>query len=139
MEMDRSDDILYVGFMHPLKGTNNFISYVNNNPDKAFKVAAWGDNKYEDFMRSASNVNFLGKIDYVEMPVLYNTHKQMYYKPEFDEPFCRAVGEALMCGVSILGDSDKIGSLHMLQEDPTNFADKCNQASQNFWEILECL
>ena len=139
MEMDRSDDILYVGFMHPLKGTNNFISYVNNNPDKTFKVAAWGDNKYEDFMRNTSNVNFLGKVDYMDMPALYNMHKQMYYKPDFDEPFCRAVGEALMCGVGILGDPDNIGSLHMLKEDPVNFAHKCNKAAQTFWEILECL
>lgn len=139
MEMDRSNDILYVGFMHPLKGTNNFISYVNNNPDKTFKVAAWGDNKYEDFMRNAPNVNFLGKVDYMDMPALYNMHKQMYYKPDFDEPFCRAVGEALMCGVGILGDPENIGSLHMLKEDPANFADKCNKAAQTFWEILECL
>ena len=36
MELERKDDILYVGFMHPLKGTNNFISYVNNNPDNRF-------------------------------------------------------------------------------------------------------
>jgi len=137
MELERKDDILYVGFMHPLKGTDNFISYVNNNPGNSFTVAGWGDNRYEDFMRHRSNVNFLGKIDYADMMQLYNTHKQMYYKPEFDEPFCRAVGEALMCGVSVIGDSDKIGSLHMLKEDPVNFADKCNRASETFWEILE--
>jgi glycosyltransferase involved in cell wall biosynthesis len=137
MELERKDDILYVGFMHPLKGTDNFISYVNNNPGNSFTVAGWGDNRYEDFMRHRSNVNFLGKIDYADMMQLYNTHEQMYYKPEFDEPFCRAVGEALMCGVSIIGDSDKIGSLHMLKEDPVNFADKCNRASETFWEILE--
>jgi glycosyltransferase involved in cell wall biosynthesis len=139
MELERKDDILYVGFMHPLKGTNNFMNYVINNPDKSFTVAGWGDNKYEDFMRNTSNVNFLGKIDYADMMVLYNTHKQMYYKPEFDEPFCRAVGEALMCGVHIIGDSDKIGSLHMLKEDPINFAKKCNDAAKTFWETLECL
>ena len=137
MELERKDDILYVGFMHPLKGTDNFISYVNNNPGNSFTVAGWGDNRYEDFMRHRSNVNFLGKIDYADMMQLYNTHEQMYYKPEFDEPFCRAVGEALMCGVSIIGDSDKIGSLHMLKEDPVNFADKCNRASEIFWEVLE--
>ena len=88
-------------------------------------------------MISEPNVNFLGKIDYVDMVQLYNSHKQMYYKPEFDEPFCRAVGEALMCGVKIIGDSDKIGSLHMLEEDPVNFASKCNHAAKTFWEILE--
>jgi len=137
MELERKDDILYVGFMHPLKGTDNFINYVINNKDKTFKVAGWGDSRYEDFMKNTSNVNFLGRLDYADMMQLYNTHKQMYYKPEFDEPFCRAVGEALMCGVSIIGDSDKIGSLHMLREDPINFADKCNKAAQTFWEILE--
>ena len=137
MELKRKDDILYVGFMHPLKGTDNFINYVINNKDKTFTVAGWGDNRYEDCMISEPNVNFLGKIDYVDMVQLYNSHKQMYYKPEFDEPFCRAVGESLMCGVEIIGDSDKIGSLHMLEEDPLNFASKCNDAAKTFWEILE--
>jgi glycosyltransferase involved in cell wall biosynthesis len=137
MELERKDDILYVGFMHPLKGTDNFINYVTNNTDKTFTVAGWGDSRYEDFMNNTSNVNFLGKIDYADMIQLYNSHKQMYYKPEFDEPFCRAVGESLMCGVEIIGDSDKIGSLHMLEEDPLNFASKCNDAAKTFWEILE--
>lgn len=135
--LQRSKDILYIGFMHPLKGTDNFINYVNNNPDKNFKVAGWGDKRYEDFMRNTSNIKFIGKIDHSKMPELYNTHTQMYYKPEFDEPFCRAVGEALMCGVDIIGGSDKIGSLHMIKEDPINFASKCNNAAKNFWEILE--
>jgi len=45
----------------------------------------------------------------------------------------------LMCGVEIIGDSDKIGSLYMHEEDPVAFANKCNDAAQNFWEILECL
>lgn len=139
LKIPRSEDILYVGFMHPLKGTDNFINYVNNNPDKTFKVAAWGDQKYENFMNSSPNVSFLGKIDYVEMPELYNTHKQMYYNPEFDEPFCRAVGEALMCGMEIIGGSEKIGALHMCREDPDGFANKCMFAAPEFWEILECL
>lgn len=135
--LKRSDDILYVGFMHPLKGTDNFISYINNNPDKTFKVAGWGDKRYEDFMRNTPNVKFLGKVGYADMPILYNTHKQMYYNPEFDEPFCRAVGEAILCGVEIIGGSDKIGSIHMYNEDQTYFADKCHHAANRFWEILE--
>ncbi len=139
MELERKDDILYVGFMHPLKGTDNFINYIINNKDKTFTVAGWGDSRYEDCMVSEPNVNFLGKIDYVDMVQLYNSHKQMYYNPDFDEPFCRAVGEALMCGVDIIGDSNKIGSLHMYQDDPASFADKCDNAAKTFWEILECL
>ena len=139
MELERKDDILYVGFMHPLKGTDNFINYVTNNTDKTFTVAGWGDGRYEDFMKSTSNVKFLGRLDYADMMKLYNNYSHMYYKPEFDEPFCRAVGEALMCGVSIIGDSDKIGSLHMLGEDPVSFTDKCDNAAKTFWEILECL
>jgi glycosyltransferase involved in cell wall biosynthesis len=139
MELNRNDDILYAGYMHPLKGTDNFIEYVKNNPDKQFRVAAWGEDKYESFMRNAPNIYFLGEVDYDDMPTLYNMHKQMYYNPVFDEPFCRAVGEALMCGVGIIGGSNKIGSLHMYKEDPVNFAPKCNHAAKNFWEILECL
>lgn len=135
----RKNDILYVGFMHPLKGTGNFIDYVNKNPDKKCVVAGWGGIEYENFMHEKENINFLGKVAYEKMPSLYNSYKLMYYNPEFDEPFCRSVGEALCCGMKIIGNSNKIGSLHMYNEDPGMFRTRCAEAEENFWEKIECL
>ena len=66
----------------------------------------------------------------------YNTIESLYYNPVCNEPFCRAVGEALMCGTQIVGGSDRIGSLYMFNED-RDFRDKCINAATNFWSIIE--
>ena len=66
----------------------------------------------------------------------YNTIESLYYNPVCNEPFCRAVGEALMCGTQIVGGFDRIGSLYMFNED-RDFRDKCINAVTNFWSIIE--
>jgi len=44
---ERENKVLYVGFMHPFKGTDNFFSYVLENPEIDFVVAGWAsDEKY---------------------------------------------------------------------------------------------
>lgn len=139
MNLDRSESILYIGFMHQLKGTNNFIKYVIDNPQLNFVVASWGDVQYINWMKQQNNINFLGAIEYNYMPKLYNQHKYMYYNPIADEPFCRSVGEALLCDVQIINSPTNIGSIHMYNEDPKAFGERCNKAAKNFWEILECL
>lgn len=136
MGLSRSDEILYIGYAHYLKGTDNFLKYANQNPDKKFVAASWGSNEYISAMRIAPNIT-QRLVPFEEMPKLYNSHRQMYYNPIVQEPFCRAVGEALMCGVSIIGDSDRIGSLHMYKEDPSNFANRCHNAASTFWSIIE--
>lgn len=129
----------YVGFMHQLKGTENFINYVSENPEKDFYVAAWGNENYENSLRSFKNVSFYGEIPFYEMPGFYSSIESLYYNPVCNEPFCRSVGEALLCSTKIIGESSKIGSLNMYNDDPTNFRSKCLNASTTFWEKIECL
>jgi len=137
MNTQRTDEIGYVGFMHYLKGTENFIEYVSNNADKKFLVAGWGNESYINKLSGFDNVEMLGTIDHKDMPKFYNRIGALYYNPVCNEPFCRAVGEAIMCGTKIIGDSKKIGSLEMYKNNPESFNSKCINAASDFWRILE--
>lgn len=137
--IDTKTRIGYVGFMHQLKGTVNFIQYVSTHPEKKFRVAAWGNPDYERILRSFNNVQFYGEIHFDRMPEFYNDLESLYYNPVCNEPFCRSVGEALLCGTKIIGGSSRIGSLNMYNEDPDNFRSKCLNAATTFWEKIECL
>ena len=71
------------------------------------------------------------------MPLLYNKYKTLYYHPIGFEPFCRSVGEAVLCGME-LDCNDLVGSLHHLQEVGTEeFVKQCNEASKMFWDRVE--
>jgi glycosyltransferase involved in cell wall biosynthesis len=137
MGLQRTDEIGYVGFMHYLKGTDNFIEYVLNNPDKKFLIAGWGNESYMSKLSKFDNVEMLGKIEHEDMPKFYNRVVAIYYNPICNEPFCRAVGEAIMCGTEVIGGSSSIGSLEMYRHDPVLFRSKCINAAIDFWRILE--
>lgn len=135
----REDKILYVGFMHTLKGTNEFLSYCFSEPDLSFVVAGWAsDENYIRSCNSLDNVEMLGKVSYEDMPSLYNKYSKMFYKPLFYEPFCRSVAEALMCGMQV-DSNDLIGSLHLYSEvGHDSFVSQCHKAPEIFWEKLGC-
>lgn len=134
--IERSADSIYTGFMHELKGTKNFIEHALDNPTENFKVAAWGDRIFEFIMKKLDNVEFYGSIPFSEMPSFYNSNTSMFYRPEFYEPFCRSVGEAILCGVKIIGN-DKIGCLHYFNEVGIDkFREECANAPKNFWRVI---
>ena len=135
----REDKILYVGFMHHLKGTNEFLSYCLLNPELDFVVVGWAsDENYTRSCHALDNVEMLGKFDYEDMPALYNRYSKMFYKPLFYEPFCRSVAEALMCGMEV-DSNDLIGSVHLYKEvGHEAFVSQCDKAPEIFWEKLGC-
>lgn len=140
LPITRGEKIGYVGFMHHLKGTNNFIQTVRNNPNKQFMVAGWGDKIWTDQITSLPNVEFCNKIDHLDMPVFYNSIESLYYDPVCYEPFCRSVGEALMCETPITTSSQRIGSLEMRKAlSYEDFRSQCINAADKFWEEIECL
>mgnify|MGYP003110289106 CR=1 FL=1 len=127
---------LYTGFMHELKGTRAFFEHVITHPEESFTVAGWGDVVFEYLAKSLDNVEFLGKIDHADMPALYNNHQKMFYKPVFYEPFCRSVGEALLCGMEITGNN-LIGCLHFFnQVGGAKFREDCHNAPSAFWKEI---
>lgn len=136
LKLERSDNCIYTGFMHELKGTKTFIEYALDNPHMKFSVAAWGDKTFEFVMKKLDNVQFYGSIPFKQMPQLYNEHASMFYQPQFYEPFCRSVGEALLCGMKILGN-DKIGCVHQVGEiGMEKFREDCSKAPDTFWDMV---
>lgn len=129
----RENKLLYVGFMHELKGTYDFFNYAIKNLDKQFIVAGWGDRIFEHLASTVPNIEFLGSIDYSLMPDIYNKYKTMVYFPRIDEPFCRSVGEALLCGME-LGINNKIGCVHEYNRlGKAGFVNACGNATNLFW------
>ena len=132
----REDKILNVGFMHFLKGSESFYDYVFKNPDKQFVVAGWGSAMYEHLARTASNVQFLGCVDYEKMPEVFNKYKTLFYHPVIEEPFCRSVGEAMLCGME-LSINRNIGCAHEARRiGIEKFSENCKNADSIFWESV---
>lgn len=132
----RQDKILYVGYMHPLKGTSNFFELALRNPDAKYVVAGWSDYQTYNFLSvNIPNIEHLGLIKYEEMPKIYNKYKTIYYEPNLREPFCRSVAEAITCGMSIMtGSQSKIGCLHDIKKyGIEKFKENCKNASVDFW------
>ena len=135
----RQDKILYVGYMHPLKGTSNFFELALRNPDAKYVVAGWSDYQTYNFLSvNIPNIEHLGLIKYEEMPKIYNKYKTIYYEPNLREPFCRSVAEAITCGMSIMtGSQSKIGCLHDIKKyGIEKFKENCKNASVDFWSKI---
>jgi len=132
---DREDKVLYLGYMHFLKGTHNFFTHVMRNPDTQFAMAAWGDKNLEHTAKRFKNIEWLGQVAYREMPQLLNRFKTLYYHPAKFEPFCRSVGEALLCGMS-LDVTDNIGAVHDFKAyGYDKLQEMCSQSKHRFWEL----
>jgi len=139
MKNDREDKILFAGYMHPLKGAYEFFDFALQNKDQKFVVAGWPSNHVVNhLLTSLSNVEYLGLAEHDKMPAIYNKYKYMFYTPNLNEPFCRSVAEAVLCGMQILtNSSDRIGCLTEIKKNKIEkFRKKCNEASLDFWRIL---
>ena len=136
--LERENKILYVGFLHELKGTLRFFDFVIENPMQKFVVAGWGAPVFEFLSKSLPNVEYLGKIEYDQMPYLYNKYKSIFYSPVLPEPFCRSICEAILCEIKIISSSSNmIGCLNQLQEiGKDKFIYNCKNAAQIFWDTL---
>jgi hypothetical protein len=133
---EREDKILSVGYMHFFKGTNNFFNEVLSNPDKQFVFAGWGEKRLERTMKSFSNVEFLGKVSHNDMPKLYNKYTTLYYHPDKFEPFCRAVGEAMFCGIKT-DCSNNIGAVYDFNSiGIEKMKENSRHSLEKFWDII---
>ena len=139
LNKEREDKILYAGYMHPLKGSFEFFDFVLSNPTQQFVIAGWTDNKILNHLcNSISNIEYLALKKYEEMPVIYNKYKYMFYNPNLNEPFCRSVAEAILCGMSILtSKEDRIGCLNEISKiGIVKFKQECGKSAATFWEKI---
>lgn len=136
---EREDKILYAGYLHPLKGSFEFFEYALSNLKQKFVIVGWTNNYVLDHLcKTAPNIEFLGTKKYEEMPFIYNKYKTMFYNPNLNEPFCRSVAEAVLCGMRILTHKqNQIGCINEMQKiGLDNFRKKCNKAALEFWSKI---
>ena len=138
-ELKRENKVLYVGYMHELKGTFAFFEFVLDHPEIKFVIAGWGQRTFDFLARNIPNIEYLGPIAYEDMPKVYNKYDIMYYSPVIPEPFCRSVAEASMCGMKMISNSPNIiGCLdEMSKVGQEKFKENCKNASKRFWEIVD--
>jgi glycosyltransferase involved in cell wall biosynthesis len=138
---DREDKILYSGYMHKGKGSDLFFEYVLQNPDKEFAVSGWSsDHIYMILCKNIPNIEFLGQVEYENMPKIYNKYNTMFYNPLVKEPFCRSVAEAILCGTKILANEQSHKQIGCLSEiakfGMEEFKRQCNEAPSIFWSKI---
>lgn len=137
-EQEREDKILYVGFMHELKGTLSFFEYALANPNTKFVVAGWGKPIFEFLAENLKNVEYLGPLLYEKMPEIYNKYDTLFFSPILPEPFCRSVAEATLCGVKLMSfNPNIIGCIKDIDQlGVPKFKENCKNASNYFWESI---
>jgi glycosyltransferase involved in cell wall biosynthesis len=135
---EREDKILYVGFMHELKGSLGFFELVMNNPNIKFVIAGWGTIVFDFLASNLPNIEYLGNVDHTNMPNLFNKYETLYYNPIIPEPFCRSVAEGVLCGIKLMSpNSNIIGCLNELREiGREKFIENCQNASKIFWDKI---
>lgn len=136
---EREDKILYVGFMHELKGTLAFFEFVLANPNIKFVVTGWGSRVFDHLASTCKNVEYLGPVTYEAMSDIYNKYETLYYTPVLPEPFCRSVAEACLCGTKLMCFNPNIvGCLHDIDTYGLDtFKERCSKAEDLFWEKIQ--
>ena len=135
-EKEKIYDVVYCGYLHRLKGLNNLINFARNNPDRNIDVFGWADTNPTSLFEKESNINFRGVYKHEEMASVFQQCNAIFHSPVVREPFCRMIGEALLCGVEeIIGDTSKIGSyLEFEDVGYEKFKKGCEEAASLFWE-----
>ena len=133
---EKEYDIVYCGFLHPLKGTLNLIRFAQLNPERSIDIFGWGGSNI--FGALPANCVMHEKVEHSQVADIYRKSKYIYHSPVVREPFCRMVAEALLCGCELIGAPEKIGSwLEFHKVGREEFARKCQNASREFWEKIE--
>lgn len=132
-------DVVYCGYLHELKGVHNLISFAKQNPNRKVSIFGWGDRDYTPLFDKVENIEFLGHKPHEEMAKIFQQSKALFHYPIVNEPFCRMVAEALLCGVEeVIGDKERIGAYLEFQEvGYDNFKNGCENAAENFWSKIK--
>lgn len=132
-------DVVYCGLLHELKGINKLLEFAVKTPSRRVDIFGWGKGNMKTIFEKYSNVNFHGKVEHHEMPKVFQSCESIFHSPLVNEPFCRMVGEAILCGVKdIIGSPEKIGSyLEYKRLGFDKFKNNCRYALDNFWDAVE--
>ena len=131
--------MVYCGYIHELKGAKKIIDFAKKNPDKEISIFGWSHVDPNEFFKNQNNIKFGGLKTQEEVADILKQSKAIFHSPIVNEPFCRMIGEALLCGVEeVIGEVNKIGSyLEFNKVGYDEFKNKCENASEIFWQKIE--
>jgi len=136
--LEKIYDIVYCGFLSELKGCKNLIKFCKENPNRKIDIFGWAeDEELLKELQSLNNVKIHNKVGHIEVADILKKSKYIYHSPVLNEPFCRMVAEALLCGCKFIGNENKIGSIQeYLKEGEIKFKQNCQNASEIFWSKI---
>jgi|TARA_R100000030_G_scaffold39047_1_gene29251 glycosyltransferase involved in cell wall biosynthesis len=136
--LEKFYDVVYCGYLHPLKGLNNLLNFARSNPDRKVDIFGWSDVNTANLFNNIPNINFRGQHNHEKMASIFQRCNAVFHSPVVNEPFCRMVAEALLCGVEeIIGNKSKIGAyLEFEKIGYDKFKDRCESAASKFWETV---
>jgi hypothetical protein len=137
--LEKIYDIVYCGYIHPLKGIYNLMDFCRKNPNRNIDIFGWSQyQEITDKLLSIPNVKIHEKLSHKDIPDIFRRSKYIYHSPEVNEPFCRMIAEALLCGCEFIGNESKIGSLQeFLNHGVEEFSQRCNNAASIFWKTIQ--
>ena len=132
-------DIVYCGFLSEEKGYRNLLNFAIQNPNRSIHIFGWQeDQKIIEDLKNQKNIFLNEKVSHEETAKIFQQSKFIYHSPILNEPFCRMVGEALLCGCEFIGDESKIGSLQEFRKHgEQEFSQRCNDAANIFWQKIQ--
>lgn len=132
-------DIVYCGFLFELKGYKNLIQFAKDNPDRKIDIFGWSEQQeVVDELKYIKNIELHSRLSYNDISKIYKQSKYIYHSPMINEPFCRMVAEALLCGCDFIGDKTKIGSIQEFEKvGYEKFKYNCENAAEIFWNKLK--
>ena len=138
-DQEKIYDVVYCGYIHELKGAKKIIDFAKKNPDKEISIFGWSHVDPNQFFKDQNNIKFGGLKTQEEVADILKQSKAIFHSPIVNEPFCRMIGEALLCGVEeVIGEVNKIGAyLEFSKVGYDEFKNKCQNASEIFWQKIE--
>tara|TARA_R110002012_G_scaffold207832_1_gene377856 strand:- start:2520 stop:3374 length:855 start_codon:yes stop_codon:yes gene_type:complete len=133
-------DIVYCGLIHQNKGFQNLLDYAENNKDRTINIFGWLDgNTNVSLFDKFENIKLNSNLSTKEVASVFQKAKAVFHSPIVNEPFCRMIAEAILCGVEeIIGSPEKIGScLEFQKVGYEKFSDNCKNAADKFWNKIE--
>ncbi len=124
--LERDLDVLYVGRVSRDKGYYNLIERFG-----ADRLTIAG----LDALDGPIEGNYLGAIDYADVPALMNRARTFAHLPEWIEPMGRTPAEAALCGCDVVMN-DRVGVASYPREDWTD-PDTIRRAPDRFWDDFE--
>jgi len=136
-KLKKEYDVVYCGYVHPQKGTQNLINFSKNNPNRKIDIFGGSNVVPASHFDKYENITYHKKwCNPSEVAEIFQKCNSVFHSPNVNEPFCRMVGEAILCGVEdILGNPSIIGSyLDFKEVGYDKFKNRCENAASEFWD-----